>query len=89
MKRADHPPDIFFLAFMLLGVAYAIWILPETRNVGLEAMDKVFNSNDATRDADKMTRIIERLQVEYGYKAGSGRSSHHSEKGEIHEVDSV
>lgn len=57
---------IFFLAFMLMGVGYAIWILPETRNVGLEAMDRVFNSSDATRDAERMHRIVQRLQAEQG-----------------------
>ncbi|ORX34317.1 hexose transport-related protein [Kockovaella imperatae] len=55
---------IFFLAFMLLGVAYAVWILPETRNVSLEAMDRVFKSNDATHDAETMHNIMLRLQAQ-------------------------
>lgn len=55
---------IFFLAFMLMGVGYAIWILPETRNVGLEAMDRVFKSSDATRDGERMRAIVQRLQME-------------------------
>jgi MFS family permease len=69
--------DIFFMGFMLMGVAYAIWLLPETRNVSLEAMDKVFNSNDAVHDAVMMDRITQRLQAEYYGDAAS--SSHEKE----------
>jgi hypothetical protein len=50
---------------MLMGVAYAVWLLPETRNVSLEAMDKVFKSSDATHDAAMMSRIVQRLEAEY------------------------
>ncbi|BEJ00544.1 hypothetical protein CcaverHIS631_0504010 [Cutaneotrichosporon cavernicola] len=59
---------LFFLGFMLMGAAYAVWILPETRNVSLEAMDRVFKSSDATHDAERMRTIVERLQVEYGHE---------------------
>ncbi len=38
--------------------------LIQTRNVGLEAMDKVFKSSDATRDAAMMHRIVQRLESE-------------------------
>lgn len=63
---------IFFLAFMLMGVAYAYWILPETRNVSLEAIDQLFKSNDATRDAAMKDRIARELYAESNGDAGSG-----------------
>jgi len=90
--RENYPDnsDIFFVAFMLMGVAYAIWILPETRNVGLEAMDKVFSSKDSTRDAEMMHRIIERLNAEArGERRGSDGYDSKNEKVEIEATESI
>lgn len=56
---------------MALGVVYAVWILPETRNVSLEAMDKVFKSSDATHDAERMERITRQLIAEQNGDASS------------------
>jgi len=71
---------------MLMGVAYAIWLLPETRNVSLEMMDKVFKSNDATHDAAMMERITENLQAEY-FGAGSASVSTSHEKEDKYMVE--
>lgn len=64
---------IFFLAFMLMGVAYVIWLLPETRNVSLEAIDELFKSQDASRDAALRDRIARDLYAEYKGDAASGK----------------
>ncbi|KAL1406129.1 hypothetical protein Q8F55_007812 [Vanrija albida] len=79
---------IFFLAFMLMGVAYAVWLLPETRNVSLEAMDRVFKSSDATRDAAVMDRIVRRLQAEYKGDLTPTASSEF-EKGKVEKIEKV
>lgn len=84
-----NPPDIFFTAFMLLGVAYAIWILPETRNVSLEAMDKIFSAQDSTRDAATMQRIMQRLESEAGIRSGQRESDDFESKREIEATESV
>lgn len=55
-------------------------------------MDKVFKSSDATRDAARMQRIVQKLQAEYRGESGSGsdRTSPSSEvKGEFVEKDQV
>lgn len=74
LEKITYGTYIFFIAFMLLGVAYAVWILPETRNVSLEAMDRVFKSTDATRDAERLNRITERLEREFYGDAASNAS---------------
>lgn len=90
LENITYGTYLFFLAFMLLGVAYAIWILPETRNVGLEAMDKVFKSNDATRDAAKMHAIMERLREEHGqYDQPGAPREIHEDKLEVQYLESV
>jgi MFS family permease len=81
MEAITYGTYIFFIAFMLMGVAYAIWLLPETRNVSLEAMDRVFKSSDATHDAAMMARITARLHAEFnGDAASSSSSPSHEEK---------
>jgi len=52
---------IFFLAFMLMGIGYAIWILPETYGKSLEEMDLAFGSGESQTDAIRMRRIQENL----------------------------
>jgi len=53
---------IFFLAFMLMGIGYAIWILPETYCKSLEEMDLAFGSGESQQDAGRMRRILLELQ---------------------------
>jgi hypothetical protein len=74
---------------MLLGVAYAIWILPETRNVSLEAMDKIFSAQDSTRDAATMQRIMQRLESEAGIRSEQRGSDDFESKREIEATESV
>lgn len=78
MEAIHFGTYVFFLGWMGLGVAYAIWILPETRNVSLEAMDQVFKSGDATHDASRMHAITERLMAEYSGGDGSSVKKEHS-----------
>lgn len=75
MEKAKFGTYIFFLVFMLMGVAYAIWMLPETRDVSLEAMDRVFGSNDSTHDKAIMDRIVAQLESEDGHGDVSSTSS--------------
>lgn len=49
----------------------------QTRNVSLEAMDKVFKSNDAVRDAELMHSIMTRLHAD----ANAASSDKSSEQG--------
>ena len=53
------------------------WTWAENAVARLEAMDKVFKSSDATRDAAVMHRIVQRLQAEYG---GDASGSEKAEK---------
>jgi len=57
---------IFFLAFMLMGIGYAIWILPETYCKSLEEMDLAFGSGESQQDAGRMQRILAELQKSHG-----------------------
>jgi len=57
---------IFFLAFMLMGIVYTIWILPETYCKSLEEMDLAFGSGESQQDAGRMQRIILELQRTQG-----------------------
>ena len=60
---------------MMMGVGYAYWLLPETRNVSLEAMGALFGSNDAQEDEARMQRIMADLYRD----SGLGISTRHDE----------
>ncbi|TFL05164.1 hexose transport-related protein [Pterulicium gracile] len=52
---------LFYLAFMLMGVAYVIWVLPETRGKSLEEMDLAFGSTQAVEEAERMEAIYAKI----------------------------
>lgn len=53
-------------------------------------MDKVFKSNDATRDAAKMHAIMERLREEHGqYDQPGAPREIHEDKLEVQYLESV
>lgn len=43
---------IFFAVFLLVGIVWVWYFLPETKNASLEEMDRVFKSNTGERDAE-------------------------------------
>lgn len=93
LESIDYGTYIFFLALCLLGVGYAVFLLPETRNVSLEAMDLLFGASDASRDEAKMAGIMNRLAAEYNgaapaYDAHSN-SSYMSEKPQGEKLESA
>ncbi|KAJ7272862.1 hexose transport-related protein [Mycena rebaudengoi] len=59
---------LFFLMFMLMGIAFAIWVLPETFGKSLEEMDLAFGSGEGQADMARMERILTSLQ-------GGGKAS--------------
>ncbi|KAJ6497107.1 hexose transport-related protein [Mycena vitilis] len=63
---------LFFLMFMLMGIAFAIWVLPETYKKSLEEMDLAFGSGEGQADMARMERILVSLQ--HGEKKPSRRS---------------
>ncbi|KAJ7584029.1 hexose transport-related protein [Mycena floridula] len=67
---------LFFLMFMLMGIAFAWWILPETFGKSLEEMDLIFGSGESHADSARMERILQNLHN----KDGGGRTSVRSEK---------
>ncbi|KAK7035868.1 hexose transport-related protein [Favolaschia claudopus] len=53
---------LFFLMFMLMGIAFAIWVLPETFGKSLEEMDLAFGSGEGQADMARMERILMSLR---------------------------
>ncbi|KAF7323311.1 Hexose transport-related protein [Mycena chlorophos] len=51
---------LFFLMFMLMGIAFAYWVLPETFGKSLEEMDLAFGSGEGQEDLARMERILEK-----------------------------
>lgn len=82
LSAIDWGTYVFFLALCLLGVGYAVFLLPETRNVSLEAMDLLFGASDASRDEARMAKIHARLAGEYAGGDHQSHSSYLSEKAE-------
>ncbi|CAK5279221.1 unnamed protein product [Mycena citricolor] len=54
---------LFFLMFLLMGIAFAIWVLPETYGKSLEEMDSAFGSaGHGGAENARMERILWSLQ---------------------------
>ncbi|KAJ7491114.1 hexose transport-related protein [Mycena latifolia] len=53
---------LVFLMFMLMGIAFAIWVLPETFGKSLEEMDLAFGSGEGQADMARMERILRSLK---------------------------
>ncbi|THV05516.1 hexose transport-related protein [Dendrothele bispora CBS 962.96] len=62
LNNITYGTYLFFLMFMLMGIGYAIWILPETYGKSLEEMDLVFGSGEGQADAERMDRILKSLR---------------------------
>lgn len=56
---------IFFAAFLLVGIFWVWFFLPETKNASLEEMDRVFNSHTGEQDAE----MLREAQRDVGYIA--------------------
>lgn len=52
---------IFFAAFCLLGLFFAIFLVPETRGKSLEDMDAVFGDNQVYEEKQRMAAIDKKL----------------------------
>ncbi|KAG7097509.1 hypothetical protein E1B28_004851 [Marasmius oreades] len=83
LQNITYGTYIFFLMFMLMGIGYAIWILPETLGKSLEEMDLVFGSGEAQTDAARMERILQQL---HGVHPEKESASMHSVDGETNKV---
>lgn len=66
---------IFFAVFLLVGILWVWFFLPETKNASLEEMDRVFKSNTGEQDAE----LLREAQREVGLTACLERLS----KGEV------
>jgi hypothetical protein len=56
---------IFFAVFLLVGIFWVQFYLPETKNASLEEMDRVFNSHTGERDA----QLLREAQRDVGLTA--------------------
>lgn len=56
---------IFFAVFLLGGIAWVWFFLPETKNATLEEMDRVFKSHSGERDA----ALLREAQRDVGFTA--------------------
>ncbi|KAK1229268.1 hypothetical protein PQX77_007690 [Marasmius sp. AFHP31] len=65
LRDITYGTYLFFLMFMLMGIAFAIWILPETFGKSLEEMDLVFGSGEAQADSVRMERILQHLHGDH------------------------
>ncbi|EEB93035.1 hypothetical protein MPER_08366 [Moniliophthora perniciosa FA553] len=70
LERITYGTYLFFLMFMLMGIAFAIWILPETFGKSLEEMDLVFGSGEGQADATRMERILQELHGGHANRDG-------------------
>ena len=67
---------IFFAAFLLAGIFWVWYFLPETKGATLEEMDRVFKSHTGVRDAELLreaqrdvglTAFVERMRAANGH----------------------
>ncbi|KAJ7221572.1 hexose transport-related protein [Mycena pura] len=63
LKSITYGTYLFFLMFMLMGIAFAYWVLPETFGKSLEEMDLAFGSGEGQADMARMQRILMSLQT--------------------------
>jgi MFS family permease len=61
LEHITYGTYLFYLAFMLMGIAYVIWILPETYGKSLEEMDLAFGSTQAQEESERMEEIYEQI----------------------------
>ncbi|KAJ6500694.1 hexose transport-related protein [Mycena sanguinolenta] len=64
LNNITYGTYLFFLMFMLMGIAFAIWVLPETFGKSLEEMDLAFGSGEGQADMARMERILLSLKIE-------------------------
>ncbi|KAL0568326.1 hypothetical protein V5O48_013660 [Marasmius crinis-equi] len=84
LRDITYGTYLFFLAFMLMGIAFAIWILPETYGKSLEEMDLVFGSGEAQADSARMERILQQLHGDHSEVKGEKETmSSHSVEGKV------
>ncbi|ORY80774.1 hexose transport-related protein [Leucosporidium creatinivorum] len=57
LERITFGTYLVFLGFLILGVGWVWWLLPETKGKSLEEMDSVFGSGEGKADADRLLRI--------------------------------
>nr|GAT54428.1 hexose transport-related protein [Mycena chlorophos] len=72
---------LFFLMFMLMGIAFAYWVLPETFGKSLEEMDFAFGSGEGQEDLARMERIL--VALESKDKEHPRKSDASETKGEV------
>ncbi|KAJ7348946.1 hexose transport-related protein [Mycena albidolilacea] len=75
LNHITYGTYLFFLMFMLMGIAFAIWVLPETFGKSLEEMDLAFGSGEGQADMVRMERILSSLKNEGEKRQGSVDSS--------------
>ncbi|KAJ7253367.1 hypothetical protein B0H12DRAFT_596111 [Mycena haematopus] len=63
LNNITYGTYLFFLMFMLMGIAFAIWVLPETFGKSLEEMDLAFGSGEGQADVARMERILVGLKT--------------------------
>ncbi|KAJ7067757.1 hypothetical protein B0H15DRAFT_738859, partial [Mycena belliarum] len=61
LENIGYGTYLVFLMFMLMGIAFAIWVLPETFGKSLEEMDLAFGSGEGQADTARMERILASL----------------------------
>lgn len=62
---------IFFAVFLMAGIVWVWFFLPETKNTTLEEMDRVFGSHSGEQDAE----LLREAQREVGLTAFVERMS--------------
>lgn len=72
------------LAFCIGLIAWVIIMLPETKGVGIEEMDKLFGGNQGEADIIRMRDIRRRLGL--GFEDMSGSKEIHPEVSQIEKV---
>lgn len=64
IDNTGYKTYIVFMCFMIVGIFYSIFLLPELRNKSLEEIDEVFQDQSGREDRERRERVAKQIGLD-------------------------